>query len=533
MLTVRNLQMSYGPSEVLADISLDVGRGEVVTVTGANGSGKTTLIRCIAGELKPAAGSISRTEDFVMLSQHIEADEVTAREFLLTAKPELADSYRKMVESHDKSRDYTRALSAFTDLGGYEFLAELERSAAEFGLNADELNKNLTNFSNGERQILAVVRTFKSLAKLVLADEPLNHLDIRTRVFLEAEILREKRKGRGFLIVTHDRVFADRVADRTLYLQRGREVTVNGGYSQMLEHLELEFTSRKRKAQDISRKIRKLEKEVTAKQSWASRKEASARKQRKLYDGAYLASRAARMAKRGKAAERRQERLIKELGQTKPYVEKRIKLLFSQYEVVERRVVTASGISKSFSEKPVFSCVDLAVHSRERIVLIGPNGSGKTTLMRCLLGELEVDEGWVKLSEHVKYRYLPQDVQTGFERDILLDNLTGYGIAESVVRQYLGAAKLRKERVLQPVSVLSRGELMRAWIVGAILAKAEFLFLDEPTNHLDIESLAVLDQLLKRFPGGMLAISHDRQLIANHAEKVLSLENNSLKTCNL
>jgi len=133
----------------------------------------------------------------------------------------------------------------------------------------------------------------------------------------------------------------------------------------------------------------------------------------------------------------------------------------------------------------------------------------------------------------VHYRYLPQDVQVAFKHEILLDNLTDCGLQESRVRQYLGAARLRREKGLQPVSTLSRGELMRAWIVGAILAKAEFLFLDEPTNHLEIESLAVLDQLLDEFCGGMLFISHDRAFIAHHAEKVFSIRDKSLTPYNL
>lgn len=530
MLTVRNLSLSFGPTEVLKNISLDVGRGEVLAVTGANGSGKTALLRCITGELKPSTGSITRQVDYVYLPQQIADKAGTAREFLLSISPQLCEKYREMIASDENSPDYASALSAFTDLGGYQLLAELERRTADFGFDTGVLDRQMASFSEGEKQIFAVIRVLASPARLVFADEPLNHLDISVRMYLEEVIGREKRRGRGFLMVTHDRVFADRVADRTLFIQRGKGLTVHGGYSWMIAHLELEFESKRREAEDISRKIRRLEKELTSRKTWSARRE---KDKIGAADKGFVSARAARMARRAKAAERRQEKLVSRLKETKPFVEKRVKLSFDTYDVMNRRVVFAKGIHKSFGDNLIFKDVNLDATTKDRVVLIGPNGSGKTTLLRCLLGEEDVDKGEVKLSEHVNYRYLPQNVEAGFKRGILLDNLTAYGVQESRVRQYLGAARLRKDKVLQPVSTLSRGELMRAWIVGAILARADFLFLDEPTNHLDIESLAVLDELIMGFPGGMFAISHDRAFIARHANRVLSIQNKSIVPWNL
>lgn len=525
MLTVKNLSISFGVTRILKGISLDVGRGEVLIVAGANGSGKSTLLNCIAGTLEPSSGSIHMDGNFALLPQKLISEKGSVTEFLLSASPRISDAYRKINATEPESMEHTRALAEFTDASGYELQAELERFAGGFGFDREDLARPMATFSEGQKQLFAIIRSLASPARLLLMDEPLNHLDISMCIYFEEVILREKKKGRGFLVVTHDRVFADRVADRTLFIQRGKGITVHGGYSQMIAHLELEFESRKKRAGDINRKIRKLEREVTSRKIWSARREAD---KIGAADKGFISARAARMAKRAKAAEHRQERMIKRLEEEKPFVEKKLKLSFKDYRVVNRRVVSASGIAKSFGDDLILEDVNLVLRSKERIALIGPNGSGKTTLFRCLLGELEVDKGEVRLSEHVNCRYLPQDVQSAFERKILLDNLTSNEIEESKVRQCLGAAKLRREKVLQPIPTLSRGELMRAWIVGAILAKAEFLFLDEPTNHLDIESLTVLDGLLENFPGGMFFISHNRHFIAQHAEEVFSIQDKTL-----
>ncbi|MBD3286821.1 ATP-binding cassette domain-containing protein [candidate division WOR-3 bacterium] len=534
MLHVRNLSVSFGSAEVLEGISLDLNHGEVLIVTGPNGSGKSTLLKCIAGEIEYSDGSIDldKSVSYILLEQETPKAEGSAIQFLLKGFPVIYKVYNEMKTAAPESSAYADAVTAFADGGGYELQSELVRIAAGFGFSEGDLDRGLVTFSEGEKKILAFVRLLAGNANLMLLDEPMNHLDISMRVFAEKMIISQKKKGRCFLIVSHDRIFTDRIADRTLYLQREKGVTVNGGISQMLSHLELELDAGKKKAADIERKIKKLEAEVAARAVWAGRKERSARKQRKLYDGAYLASRAARMAKRSKAAETRRERSVTELENTKPFIEKRLNLSFDTYEVSKRLIVKAQGLSKGY-EKPVIENVSLSVTTRDRIALIGPNGSGKTTIMRCLLTEIEPDKGIIHLSKYVKYLYLPQEIEKFFRRDILLDNLTREGLDTSRVRQFLGAAKLSAEQVLRPVSTLSRGELMRAAIVSAIIDKVDFLFLDEPTNHLDIESLIVLDNLLNSFPGGVLFISHDRSFIAQHAEKVYRLSGNNLKPCSL
>ncbi len=529
MLHVKDLHVSFGSNEVLKGISLDVNAGEAVVLAGANGSGKSTLLACIASRLKPDSGSITISADagVALLEQEVLLEDVTAAGFLMSSIPALSVLYRRLAETPSGSGDYSQALGAFTDAGGFRTLADFTRAAGDLGFVERDLERPLATFSPGERQMFSIIRLHASPARLVLMDEPLNHLDIAMRVHVEEFVLREKRRGRGFLIVTHDRVFADRVADRTIYIRRGEGITVKGGYSEMVSHLELDFESRQKRAHVIARKIKTLEDEVRRRKAWADSKERTKTGSGPC-DRGFISAQAARMAKRAKSAQKREERHIEELKETKPFVEKRITLSMDSYPVANRIVAKTSGISKSFDCNLVFSGVDLMLSTRDRVALIGPNGSGKTTLIRSLVGEEVPDRGSVQLSEHVRVFYLPQDIGKFFKRSILLENLLCEGVSETAVREQLGRALLRGDKPLEQVSALSRGELMRAAVVRAVIERAEFLFLDEPTNHLDIESLSVLDRLVEEFPGGMLFTSHDRYFIARHSTQVLSIQNKTL-----
>lgn len=531
MLTVKALQVNFGLQEVLHNISFGLNAGEVITITGANGAGKSTLLKCIAGLLTPSSGEIQRQKGVFIgyLAQATPTGNQTVMEFLLLDFPEIHHNYQKMLFCSG-DLEYANAIAEYMEVGGYELEAKINRLLVSFAFTEADLQRELYSFSEGQKQLLSLLRLLLSQAQLLILDEPTNHLDISMCLYLEEVICQQKRKGRSFVVVSHDRTFVDRVSDRTLYIQRGNSILVHGGYSQILAHLEQDFHSRQQQAQEIQDKIKHLEQEARRKKVWSGRKE---KEKIGALDKGYIGARAAKLAKRAKMVERRQQQMVEQLQAEKPFVEKRLNLSFADYTVTKRELLTAQNLTKQFVNRTIFADISLELTTHDRIAIIGANGSGKTTLMRCLLGHLQPDKGEIHRNDFVKWLYLPQNIQDYFTSKILLDNLMGYGVEEPIVRQFLGAAKLRRDRVLQPIYTLSYGELMRAAIVSAILAKVEFLFLDEPTNHLDIESLEVLEQLLSNFPGGMLFISHDRQFIAKNAQTIFTVEESNLKRVNL
>jgi ATPase subunit of ABC transporter with duplicated ATPase domains len=338
-----------------------------------------------------------------------------------------------------------------------------------------------------------------------------------------------KSNSKGVLLVSHDRVLLDKLADRTYCLRRGEALSVTGGYSQMIKHLKKDFESRQKKAGEIQKKINQLEGEITRRKNWAGQKESKKRIADKVQNKGFIGHKSAKLAKRAKVVEKRATKMLEELKTTKPFVEKTLKIEIPEYGVDNKGVVDAKEISFRFGNKQVFRKVSLSLSTKDRIGIIGENGSGKTTLMRCLIGELTPSEGNIRINKGIKYSYIPQKVQKTFKRGTLLDNMRIPDLEETLIRKALGGARFREGKVHQDIFTLSYGEQMRAAILKAVLGKVEFLFLDEPTNHLDIESLEVLDDLLNEYPGGMLFISHDRHFIAEHGEKLLSLENGRLK----
>jgi ATPase subunit of ABC transporter with duplicated ATPase domains len=534
MLHVKALQVNFGLQEILHNISFGLSAGEVLAITGANGAGKSTLLKCIIGELAPTSGEIQRQKGLThaYLSQDT-PDSNQLIEFLLSDFPEIYKNYQKIYSNSsdiESDIEYGNAITEYIEAGGYEMEAKIQRLLESFAFSENDLLKPLHNFSEGQKRIFALLRLFLSEAQLLILDEPTNHLDISMRLYLEEVIGTEKHKGRSFIVVSHDRVFVDKIADRTLYIQRGESIIVNGGYSQIQAHLEQEFQSRQQLSIEIQDKIDKLEREARRKKVWSGRKE---KEKIGALDKGFIGARAAALAKRAKEVERKQQQMMDKLKAEKPFVEKRLNLSFANYTVTNREILCANNLSKTFGTRKIFEDVNFELSTQDRVAIIGANGSGKTTLMKCLLGHQRADSGNVSRNEYVKWLYLPQNIQDYFQAEILLDNLMIYGVEETIVRQFLGAAKLRRDRVLQPIYTLSYGELMRAAIVSAILAKVEFLFLDEPTNHLDIESLEVLEQLLEDFPGGMLFISHDRQFIAKNARSIFSIDSSILVPVNL
>ena len=295
----------------------------------------------------------------------------------------------------------------------------------------------------------------------------------------------------------------------------------------MLFRSDSVYSAKQKQAMEIDRKIRQLEAEIVRRKNWSASKEAS---KRYAADKGYVGHMAAKQAKRALAVQKRTEKLIGELRETKPFVEKPVSFSKSDYSVPKRKMLGAEGVAFSYGDERVLLEATLDIDTTDRIGIIGANGSGKTTLMKCLIGLLEPFSGEVYRNENVNWKYIPQNVISFFERETLLDELFSTGIEEVKLRSHLANVRLRGERILSRVSDLSYGELMRAAILKATLSKAEFIFMDEPTNHLDIESLEVLDDLLDDFPGGFLFISHDRQFIARHGYRLLIIENGILRS---
>ena len=520
MVNVKNVKVILGIDIILEDVSFDLEKGQVMAITGKNGSGKTTLLNAVLSKIPHVDGTITLQPDIEigMIEQSSEETAIPVSEYIIREHPDLVRINRDM-RAHLHDPRYADLVNEYAQMGGYALESQIEKYATAFGFSVESLHRPFRSFSEGEKRIWELIKFSVYDYDLIIMDEPTNHLDIRMCVYLEQYILSEKARNKSFLIVSHDRTLLDRVADKTLYIQRGASIMVNGGYSVLLDHLDLQFQSAKRKAEDINRKVKQLEFDALKKKNWAAVIEK--RLTQGLHgDKGFISHKSAKMAKRAKISERRQEKLIDQFKKEKPFIEKQVKLSFPEYWVDHRKLITMSGVSFGYDERVLLEDVDLEIDTLDRVAFVGPNGSGKTTLIRILLGQLPHKKGEIYRNPSVRTLYIPQDIRQFFPGKNLIDHFVNLGYEETVIRQFLGAAKIRKEKALHAIHELSYGELSRAALVFAILSQSEFVFMDEPTNHLDIESLEVLDRLLEEFQGGFLCISHDRYFIAKHAQSV-------------
>ncbi len=515
LVSTRNLSISYLFHEVLTDLSFSVSGGEVVAIVGANGCGKSTLLKTLLHtSLKDrpffidnditVSGAINFGRDVVVsyLPQHLR-NEVTPGCRLAPSSP-----------------------------AAYGLEARLRSS---FGL--EKTLRETDRMSDGELQKAATIETLAADADLYLLDEPTNYLDIGGLTAFEDYLDVVRARGRGILLVTHDRTLTDNLADRTIYLSVNGIYQTVGGFEQAWSVQAEDFRARQHQAAQIRRKIGDLQEDMRRKAAWADKKE----KQKTGAKGAkaHIGRLAKKLAARSKTAALKADREIEKLKQTKPFIPKTINLRFPPYTVRHRTVFDMRKLAFDYAagtasestdpETPLLREITLSASTRDKICLMGANGTGKSTILKLILGQLKPHHGSYSLNESVSRRYLPQGLVGFFENRVLLENFRSCGQDETTVRRYLGAALIRKEKPESDLGQFSYGELMRAAVVKCILERAEFMILDEPTSHLDIESIEVLEHLLNDFPGGYIIVSHDRTFVENVSGRLLSLEDGRLR----
>ncbi len=508
LVNIRNLTITYVNSTVFNNFSFSVMAGEIVVIVGANGCGKSTILKLLI-------------EKFKNNKNYLEDNQIK-QQGIIELKKDIELSYLPQNLRNDWTIDKTES-------DDYSKISKVSKLNLKY--NFDGCNNSIDKLSDGQLQKYAIIDTLTSQADLFLLDEPTNYLDIDGLTALEDNLLQLKNDNRGIVIVTHDRTLTDNIADRTIYISQNGIYECHGGYQTAWSLKTSDLDSRKNRAKEIKRRIKNLQEDVRRRKGWSNLKE-----KQKIGAGgakAFIARKAKKMAKRAMSVNKKVEKEIEELKQDKILKKRDINLSFPDYEIKHRNVFTVKNLFFSYSitddqSNSLLNNITIEASTNDKICLLGCNGAGKSTLFKLIMEELEPHEGSVYRHPHLNMQYINQGLIGYFKKERLLDNFDGLA-EESKVRQYLGAALLRREKVTDLIKNFSHGELMRAAIVKCILEKTEFLLLDEPTSQLDIESIEVLENLLVNYQGGFLIISHDRTFVSNVAEKLYVLENNIIK----
>ena len=509
MISVSNLEKSFGDRTLFASASFQLNPGERYGLVGANGSGKTTLLGVLTGAAEPSAGEVSVPKSArlgVLRQDHFlyEREEILA--VALMGNPELWQAMREKEEllalgeeGFDVDR-FAELEETVQRLDGYTAEARAASILEGLGLPAAVHHNPLSTLSGGFKLRVLLAQVLASAPDVLLLDEPTNHLDILSIRWLEKFLA---GFGGPVVVISHDHRFLDNVCTRILDVDYGTVTLYRGNYSHFLE---AKVAERERREKEIEGRT----KEIAHHQQFVDRFKAKASKARQ-------AQSKLRMIEK-KASE------LKELpGSSRRYPRFR----FEPRRPSGKDVLRIEGIRKSFGDREVLHGVDLSVRRGDRLAIMGPNGIGKSTLLKIVMGELPPDAGEVEWGYETHPGYFAQDNKDQFRegRETTEDWLWGFcaGRDRGFVRGQMGLMLFSGDDGKKKVSALSGGEAARLVFARLALEKPNVLVLDEPTNHLDLESIEALVEELQSYDGTLIFVSHDRWFVSRLATRVVEI----------
>jgi len=532
LINATDVCKSFGAEAVLEHVSFTISPGEKIGLVGPNGSGKTTLLRIILREVEPDQGDVTIADDpdiGYMRQDVLAKEELTLGRALLGEMEELEARLTELRKEIAASPNDEGELAKYEVIEeelatrfGNDYRSRCEKALAQFGFGPDRDRTRVNQLSPGERARLELAKVLVREPEFLILDEPTNFLDIAQREWLE--LFLEEFDG-TVLVVSHDRVFLNRVVNRVFELRRAR-LTIHEGDYDDYELARKQERTRLIHERDVQQKeIRKLERVAGERKVWSARREKT---KTSAHDSGFVGARAAKMAKRAKHAEKRIEQMIEKHEAGKPFIDKQPKPVLVTEELPDKRAVLAKGLAKSFNGRKVIAGASFEIRTGERVALVGPNGCGKTVLLRMLIGELKPDKGEAQFGAGTKVSYFPQDVAFLDLECTALDEVMKSGANQEAARTVLGTLLLPKGFAEKKLAELSAGERSKVLLARILAGGANLLILDEPTNHLDIDALLALEGLLSKIPCTVLFASHDRALLGRLADRVLELKDGAV-----
>ncbi len=517
-IEIINGSVEYDGNTVLSEINFSVSDKEKIALVGRNGSGKTSILKCISGEVPLVSGtgdekfsfSISGAPKIGYLQQVSLNDDLTLRQEILSAYKDVVGLENKLQILLDKMSEnpsdenvgaYSRAMERFENIGGYLYKKEYLTAASKFGFSAEDLDKKLSCFSGGQRTKIALMKLLLEKPDVLLLDEPTNHLDIAAVEWLEGYL---KNYKNSVVIVSHDRMFLDRIVGVVYEIEYGVTTRYKGNYTA--------FLAQKQQAYDKALKDAK----------WKS---AEIDRLRKLVERfRYKATKAAMAQSKLKEIERLGTVETPRRFDTSTFASS----FQPEYESVRDALFVKDlvfGYDKPLGE------ISLAVERGQKIGVIGSNGTGKSTLLKTITGLIPPLSGDVRFGVKTRVGYFDQTIAaTKSELSVLEDFRAEFPeLNDGEIRKTLGGFLLSGDDVFKCVKDLSGGEKVRLALSKIFRRRPNFLILDEPTNHMDIIGKETLEKLLMDFSGTVIVVSHDRYLINRVAKSLIVFENGGVR----
>ncbi len=515
MISIDGLAVEFSGDTLFSDVSFVVNENDKIALMGKNGAGKSTMMKIIAGVQKPTRGNVRGPKDAVIayLPQHLLTDdnctvfEEASKAFkqIFEMQTEM-DRLNKELETRTdyESDAYMNIITKVAELGekyyaldeiNYE--AEVEKALRGLGFKRSDLHRQTSEFSGGWRMRIELAKLLLQKPDLILLDEPTNHVDIESVIWLEDFLL---NKAKAVIVISHDRTFIDNITNRTIEVTMGRIYDYKANYSHYLQ-LRADRRLHQIKAYEEQQKF------IAETQLFIDR-----------FKGTY--SKTNQVNSREKMLEKLQVIEIDEIDTSA------LALRFPPAQRSGDYPVTVEGLTKKYGDHVVFQDADMSISRGQKVSFVGRNGEGKSTMIKAIMGEIDF-EGICTLGHNAKVGYFAQNQAALLDKELTVFQTVdevAKGDIRTQIKNILGRFMFSGDDIDKKVGLLSGGEKTRLAMVKLLLEPVNVLILDEPTNHLDLKSKDVLKEALLQFDGTLILVSHDRDFLQGLSEKVFEFK---------
>lgn len=512
---IINGAISYGAKTVLEEINFEIKDKEKIAIVGRNGAGKTSLLKALIdngmleegiGEEKfeiykqgsPKIGYLKQIE-FENSSNTMLEEILTVYEPIIKLENKISrlESKLQLESSEELIESYSDALDRYDFEGGYTYKKEYETAIKKFGFSKEDENKQIIQFSGGQRTKIAFLKLLLSKPDILLLDEPTNHLDITAIEWLEKYL---KNYPKSVVIVSHDRMFIDRIVNKVYEIEYASIKEYKGNYADFEEQKRINYEKQLKDFEYQQAEIKRLK---------------------------AIADRFRYKPTKAKMALSKLKKIEQMTFVQKPskYDLKTFHANFGLQKESGKMVLSVRDLGIGYNTQ--IAKVSFSLYKGQKLAVIGENGIGKSTLLKTLNSNIPKISGNIEYGHNVQIGYFDQQLEFKNLENTVFDEMSEAfpGLTTTEIRTLLGTFLFTGEDVFKKIKVLSGGEKSRLQLCKILRKGPNLLLLDEPTNHMDIVGKESLEQILKEYKGTLIFVSHDRYFVNKIADSILEFEN--------
>lgn len=508
---IINGSVELDGESILEEINFEIREKEKIAIVGRNGAGKSTLLKAIINNEMLTEGTgdekfnvIKEGKPVLGYLKQMELDDDTCTmldEILKVYKPitDLEQKISRLLEemqnnsSEELATEYSKSMERYEFLGGYLYKKEYQTAIRKFGFNDDDMKKSIREFSGGQRAKISFIKLLLSKPDILLLDEPTNHLDIAVIEWLEQYL---KQYPRAVVIVSHDRMFLNKIVNKVYEIEYGVTTAYSGNYEFFEMQKKVNYEKQLKDYEYQQKEIKRLNDIVTRFKYKPTKAKMAMSKLKQI------------------------ERMVK-IEVPNRYDTTTFKTNFVIDKQSGRDVLYAKDLKIGYTT-PIQE-LSVEIHRGQKLAVIGENGIGKSTFLKTLMGTIEKIDGTLEFGHNVNIGYFDQQIALLDSEETVLDNFSQEfpELTTTELRNSLAAFMFYGDDVFKKINMLSGGEKVRLALCKILKKGPNLLILDEPTNHMDIIGKESLELLLQAYTGTIIVVSHDRFFINKIADSLL------------